>query len=127
MPPIVRIIVYAVKQLRYQASEAILGGVLSWVCFASLGAALFSVFLLRTLSQYKLVNCIIVVFSALGILGVNVAYFELPVFASFRDSGASWGALSAFVSEPPLVALNIGVFLAFTIIGIVNQMFFRKD
>ena len=123
MPTVVWMIVFASQHLKAQAFQAISGGIISWVCFASLGAALFSVFLLRGLSTYKLSNCIIVIFSYLSIIAFNVSYFELPIFASFRDSGSNLGSISSFVAEPPLVAVNIAVFLVFTIWGILSSMF----
>ena len=125
MPLFARLAISAMQAIKMQAVEAISGGVLAWICFASLGAALFSVFQLRALSAYKLADCIIVVLCSLGIIAVNVAYFEHPIFSAFRDSGSHWGAISDFVSEPPLVALNLAVFVVFTALGIINQMFFR--
>ena len=62
MPPIVQYFVLAVQILENRAVDSVRGGILPWLCFSAIGAALFSVFQLRFLSSHKLVNCVVISF-----------------------------------------------------------------
>ena len=128
MPPIVREFVKAAQMIEMRALEAAKGGVLSWICLASIGAALFSVFQIRALSSHKLVNCVIISFSVFLIIALNYLYFTEPIFDKFRDYLSPFTSnFSAYITEPALVLINTFIFLLFMIVGITHQMFYSKD
>ena len=130
LPRVVKVPVDLYKKQLLFAQSARSAGYISWLCFASLGVALLSVFALRKFSAWRLLSACVATAAFIGIGVANCACYGSGALASAANRSIGWwtafcskvpGWLSwlAKIQSPFVVIMNVGICLVLVILGIV--------
>jgi hypothetical protein len=133
LPRIIRVPLSFYQKQLYAARAAGLQGKIAWLCFASAGLALLSVFALQLMSEWRLLNAflVIAVFFSVGLL--NGSYYGGTFLASAAlRFGIWWRTVSAqlpawliwlkLLRDPFIVFLNGIISLLFILLGIGTML-----
>ena len=107
----------AYYHLENLAEKAWSEGIIHWLCFASFGLALCSVYALIYCSSWRMINTLYVWFGEVFVTVMNNLYFT-PMALPVRLAAKSWGGFFRLLDEPALVTANVAVSLIFIIFGI---------
>ena len=95
-----------------------------WLCFASFGLALLSVIGLRRVSNWRLLNTFLVIFTTAGIIGFNVlCYGKAPQLATISGVFDTWFKQTAFLHNAFPVVCNILIAFIFLVWGLCLDIF----
>ena len=133
MPPAISITVQKVLELSLVLRKCAMQSFGSfhafsyWLCFASMGLALLGVIGLRNVSEWRLVNMLIVAMATLAIIVSNILGYVNPVMVgiekSFNDVFARIGIFKSLcaVGNPFIMLYNIFVFILLLVLFFVFE------
>lgn len=104
------------------AQKRVSAGYAEWVCFASFGLALLSVFAVRFFTLWKLASAVAAIVCAMGIFFMNYLYYaeQIPLFiVHFSDSISKILPMN----EPFLFFLNNCIACMFILLGVFTGIF----
>ncbi|MBO5137061.1 MAG: hypothetical protein J6B81_00995 [Spirochaetaceae bacterium] len=113
LPQIVKPILNGINVLCKNAVNAT-QGLLSWLIFSTMGLALGSLFGLRSVFRWRLLNCLSVLICFVGIISTNIAYYM------------GWPGVFFGIVEIPLWVMNCIISGVFICLGTVLAIF-RPD
>ena len=116
-----------VDLIELHAEQAWKGGWIRWLCFASLGFALFSSYALSFCSEWRLINILYLFIMQAGIISFNTLYYTV-YFAGYRGKDQplrlaaerfKYTGFFKYIDDPMLVCTNVLISVIFIIIGII--------
>jgi len=124
MPKLLESILKGYTILRAEAQKALPLGKSWWLCFASLGLALLSVIGLRRVTNWRLLNTFLVIFSTAGIVFFNaLCYGTNSPFGKIPGIVNDWFKQTTFLHNPFVVVCNILLAFFFIILGLCIDIF----
>ncbi len=130
MPPVVRKPVNAYKVLQKAARASWSSGLISWIAFASIGLALFSVIFIRNVNSWRFLNASVVMTSSLLVFTINAMIYSHKILSDISLACADFflsldyylpDLLSgvARIREPLALFVNIGFAVFYFVLGLV--------
>ena len=130
MPPVVEKPVLAYKTLQKAARSSWSAGVIPWICFASMGLALFSVVFIRNVNSWRFLNASVVMAASFLVFTVNAMIYSHVILSDvslwaadlFFNLGFYLPELFsgvARVKEPLALFVNLAFTLFFVLFGLV--------
>ena len=121
------------ESIKFQAARAWNYGLISWICFCSIGLALCSSYCFLKLSSWRLVNALFAITATTLIIWFNDFYFS-SLATNFREFMQNLfyesGKLSFFIEkgiEFPLMILNLLISLIFIACGILIAILRKQE
>jgi len=112
-------------ELMINGTNCWLKGVWSWISFAAMGLALMSLYGLKNISSWKLLNAFLIVLAGVCVALLNYLYFCGEVFNGIAVEWARFFAAWP-IDNPFILCLNLVLIIAFSAIGIVRHMNEKK-